>query len=163
MKHKDTLCKKITPTYFDNNINKLRQAAQEGRLYIKVSCQKSSNCQENILQYVSRINHLASPKFVPIISKIWQQIVNHPEIGSTLFIQRGKNNGQINKYRITNLVVFLHGIGVYQDHLTPTQLHLSLEDTTCRNLFYTNHEKYGLARCYYQLITAMIDELTRID
>ncbi len=133
----------------DFDIRLLRQAAREGRLYLKPSetteTQKQQQAIAAILQYVSSIEDCASTSYRTHVRTIWNCIVNNPTIQPSLIMRQGRHCGEPNKYRITAIATILLNRGVYRkEEFTAVDLHLRVEHATRRNVYYTNMDKYWL-------------------
>ncbi len=125
----------------------LRQAAREGRLYVRPSgiseTGKLRQTLAAILQYVSSIDECASARYRGRVRSIWEGIVHNPDIRHSLVMHKGRNCGEPNKYRITALVTFMLNCGVYRaGEFSAVDLHLRLERATNRNRYYTSMDKY---------------------
>ena len=123
----------------DFNIDKLRDAFVEGRLYIQsTTAEKSREAGiQAILRYVSRIDACASEAYQSTIHTLWEKILRSPELGNLFFLERYKNSrGHPNWYRVNATVMALLEHNVYcRDTYTAIKLHMLMEQTTKR----TNH------------------------
>ena len=141
----------------DFNIDTLKQAFLEGRLYIQSTTPETSREEgiRAILQYVSRIDSCASPAYASSIHRLWKKILHSPELGDLFFLNRySSNRGKPNWYRVNAVVTVLLEHNIYrQDEFTAVQLHLLMEQTDKRNSHYTSMNRYLLER--HQVRTLM--------
>ncbi len=128
-------------------VDELRQAAQEGRLFLQlpaVSAQeKQQQARVEILRYVSRIDHCATASYRKHIRTLWEEMLTHPVTSPLFFLHRYQScRGQPNYYRVNAIVFFLRECGVYQPTYTNAALHLLMEQATrCKNT-YTGSSRY---------------------
>ena len=143
----------------DFNIDTLREAFRQGRLYIRTEAKSATSIREEgiqaILRYVSRIHACASPAYASSIHQLWEEILHSPELGDLFFLNRySSNRGQPNWYRVNAVVTVLLEHNIYrQDEFTAVQLHLLMEQTDKRNSHYTGMNRYLLER--HQVRTLM--------
>lgn len=135
----------VHPEDFDAEA--LKQAAEEGRLFITPSPRSilrtlQSNARQ-VLRYVAPLRTYAHPTYRPQYHTLWKAIVNHPNLFQRFTIQKGKNEGSMNKYLIMSIVDCLKNLGFYQD-LNSLQLHRILEKIDTRNKYYNNMGQYVL-------------------
>lgn len=135
----------------DFNIDTLRQAFMEGRLYILPSATTDDIHQEgirSILQYVSRIDTCASSQYAPTIHRLWEEILHSPQLGPLFFLGRYRSSrGRPNWYRVNAVVMALLEHNVYRkDAYTALQLHMLMEQTTVRTNHYSGMNRYLLQR-----------------
>ena len=136
----------------DFNIDTLREAFRQGRLYIRTEAKPATSIREegiqSILQYVSRIHACASQAYAPTIHQLWEAILHSPELGDLFFLNRySSNRGQPNWYRVNAVVTVLLERHIYrQDQYTAVQLHLLMEQSDKRNSHYTSMNRYLLER-----------------
>lgn len=134
------------------DIHALKQAFQEGRLYIKQTTEEKTETTireegiRSILQYVSHIDECVSEKYLSNIRQLWEQILHSPELEDLFFLNRYKNTrGQPNWYRVNVVMVFLLEQNVYcRDTYTAMELHMKMEQTDKRTKFYTGMGRYLL-------------------
>ncbi len=134
----------------DFNIDKLRDAFVEGRLYIQSPTPEKSREAgiQAILRYVSRIDACASEAYQSTIHTLWEKILRSPELGNLFFLERYKNSrGQPNWYRVNATVMALLEHNVYcRDTYTAIQLHMLMGQTTKRTNHYSGMGRYLLNR-----------------
>ena len=135
----------------DFNIDTLRKAFLEGRLYIHQAATSENTREESIqaiLQYVSRIDACASSQYLGTIGQLWERILRSPQLGDLFFLNRySTTRGQPNWYRVNAVVLALLEHGVYcQDRYTAVELHLRMEQSSRRNSHYTSMNRYLLER-----------------
>lgn len=134
------------------DIQTLKQAFLEGRLYIKQTTEEKTERTireegiQAILQYVSHIDACASEKYQPTIRQLWERILRSPELENSFFLSRYKSSrGLPNWYRVNVVMVFLLEQNVYcKDCYTAVQLHLKMEQTNKRTKYYTGMDRYLL-------------------
>lgn len=134
----------------DFNIDKLKEAFMEGRLYIQTTTPEKSREAgiQAILQYVSRIDACASDAYRSSIHTLWEQILRSSELGELFFLSRySSNRGEPNWYRVNVVVAVLLANNIYKQNLyTAVQLHLMMEQSGKRNSHYTGMNRYLLER-----------------
>lgn len=151
MASKTSNLRQVTPDDFDINI--LRQAALEGRLFISqeedarsAESQRKEGIRQ-ILTYVSRIDSCASPQHASGISKLWNCILHSEELGDLFFYQRYRSTrGEVNWYRVNVVICLLREMGVYREEFTGVELHCRCERSAKRNAHYTGMGRYLLER-----------------
>jgi hypothetical protein len=120
-------------------------AAQEGVLYIVKSNDEAAldSLRSEALDYVSAIDAFAASVWQPHIKEVWQAILNDEAFASSLMIKKGQNQGRLNRYVVTNIVLHLQVLGVYcGDNLF--SLHKELEQVDHKNSIYKSIGKYSL-------------------
>ena len=128
-------------------VDELRQAAQEGRLFLQLPAvseqEKQQQARVEILRYVSRIDHCATASYRKHIRTLWEEMLTHPVTSPLFFLHRYQScRGQPNYYRVNAIVFFLRECGVYQLTYTNAALHLLMEQATrCKNT-YTGSSRY---------------------
>lgn len=140
----------------DFNIDNLKKAFLEGRLYIQSSTPKKSREAgiQAILRYVSRIDACASDAYRSSIHTLWEQILCSPELGDLFFLNRYSNSrGEPNWYRVNVVMAVLLENNIYKrDAYTAVQLHLMMEQSEKRNSHYTGMNRYLLERDQIKLL-----------
>ena len=135
----------VHPEDFD--VQTLRQAAREGRLYVaqpplteeEAKAKLQKGCAQ-ILDYVKRIDCYAT---LPAVGELWSEIVSDELIQPTLFFKRySRNRGEVNWYRVTAIVCLLREEEVYQKKVTAVQLHCVMEGTKSRTSVYSGMGGY---------------------
>ncbi|MBQ8225582.1 MAG: hypothetical protein IJZ86_09590 [Bacteroides sp.] len=130
----------------DFNIDTLREAFLQGRLYIRrpEAAQTREESIRSILRYVSRIDACASCKYLTTIGQLWERLLRSPELGDLFFLNRYSNTrGLPNWYRVNAVVLTLLEHGVYDnERYTSLQLHLLMEQTTKRTNHYSGMNRY---------------------
>ena len=143
--------KQVTIDDFD--INSLRQAALEGRLFIS-QAEGAQHAQSQrtegirlILKYVSRIDSCASPQYASCIRQLWDCILHSEELGELFFYQRYRSTrGEVNWYRVNAVICLLREMGVYREEFTGVELHCRCECSDKRSAHYTGMSRYLLER-----------------
>lgn len=148
----------------DFNVTLLRQAMQEGRLFIVAPQTSPKEIREKgihrILRYVSRIDDCASPEYRSRIHLLWDRLLRCPELGELFFFSRySHNRGQPNFYRANAVCFVLLEMGIYSREFTAVDLHLRLEQTEKRNGYYTGSSKYYPQHTEIAKIKAILEEL----
>ena len=146
------------------DIHALKQAFQEGRLYIKQTTEEKTETTireesiRSILQYVSHIDECVSEKYLSNIHQLWEQILHSPELEDLFFLNRYKNTrGQPNWYRVNVVMVFLLEQNVYcRDTYTAMELHMKMEQTDKRTKFYTGMGRYLLENKERSILKKML-------
>ena len=146
------------------DIHALKQAFQDGRLYIRPKAVEKSEETireegiHSILQYVSHIDECTSEKYLSNIRQLWEQILHSPELEDLFFLNRYKNTrGQPNWYRVNVVMVFLLEQNVYcRDTYTAMELHMKMEQTDKRTKFYTGMGRYLLENKERSILKKML-------
>lgn len=146
------------------DIHSLKQAFQDGRLYIRPKAVEKSEETireegiHSILQYVSHIDECTSEKYQSTIHQLWEQILHSPELEDLFFLNRYKNTrGQPNWYRVNVVMVFLLEQNVYcRDTYTAMELHMKMEQTDKRTKFYTGMGRYLLENKERSILKKML-------
>jgi hypothetical protein len=147
----------------DFNIDTLKQAFLEGRLYIQSTTPETSREEgiRAILQYVSRIDSCASPAYASSIHRLWKKILHSPELGDLFFLNRySSNRGMPNWYRVNAVVTVLLEKNIYNRSIyTSIQLHLMMEQAEKRNSHYTSMNRYLLERHQIKILMQYTERL----
>ena len=146
------------------DIHALKQAFQEGRLYILPKAEEKTETTireegiRSILQYVSHIDECVSEKYLSNIHQLWEQILHSSELEDLFFLNRYKNTrGQPNWYRVNVVMVFLLEQNVYcRDTYTAMELHMKMEQTDKRTKFYTGMGRYLLENKERSILKKML-------
>ena len=146
------------------DIHALKQAFQDGRLYIRPKAVEKSEETireegiHSILQYVSHIDECTSEKYLSNIRQLWEQILHSPELEDLFFLNRYKNTrGQPNWYRVNVVMVFLLEQNVYcRDTYTAMELHMKMQQTDKRTKFYTGMGRYLLENKERSILKKML-------
>ena len=146
------------------DIHALKQAFQDGRLYIRPKAVEKSEetireegiC--SILHYVSHIDECVSEKYLSNIRQLWEQILHSPELEDLFFLNRYKNTrGQPNWYRVNVVMAFLLEQNVYcKNTYTAMELHMKMEQTDKRTKFYTGMGRYLLENKERSILKKML-------
>ena len=123
------------------------ELAKSGNLYFVKYPKKipvyTTEPVSQLLEYVARISPYASSNFAPWIADLWNDIVWNPRIFPKFFLKKGKDTGEITRYRVLAYVNFLFNHGVYEQRLSLTFLHLQLEGIERTNRYYSGCSKYA--------------------
>ena len=129
------------------NYQQFLELAKSRKLYFVKSPNKipvyTTEPVSQLLEYVARISPYASSNFAPCIADLWNDIVWHPRIFPLFFIRKGKDAGEINRYRVLAYVNFLLNKGVYDQRRSLTFLHLQLEGIERTNQYYSAYSNYA--------------------
>lgn len=149
----------VRPEDFDAEA--LKQAAEEGRLFIVPSPRSLSitlkNNARQVLLYVAPLRAHTNKTYYAHHRGLWKKIVNHPDFFGRFTIQKGKNEGSMNKYFIMSIVDCLKNLGFYQE-VTSLQLHRILEQTDTRNKYYNNMGQYALERSDVRILRELLEK-----
>ena len=149
----------VRPEDFDAEA--LKQAAEEGRLFIVPSPRSLSitlkNNARQVLCYVAPLRMYTKSTYRAQHRDLWKAIVNHPDFFQRFTIQKGKNEGSMNKYFIMSIVDCLKNLGFYQE-VTSLQLHRILEQTDTRNKYYNNMGQYALERSDVRILRELLEK-----
>lgn len=132
------------------DIEALRQAFNEGRLYVQPRQENPEELRErgihSILEYVSRIDDCTSSIYRTHIRAIWTALLTDETFSPLFFFSRyASNRGEVNWYRVNVLICLLREHDVYQSKLyTGVSLHLRCERAARRNTHYTCMNRYLL-------------------
>ena len=139
---------KVRPEDFD--VETLMAAAREGRLYIDETDNETAlsqlllQRQHEALDYVSAIEEFVVPEWLPNIKVLWTKLLDDPLFTPNLVLQKGKHQGMLNKYLVTNIVFHLQVLNVYQCN-SLIELHKKLEGVSEKNSIYKNARMYSLS------------------
>ena len=129
------------------NYQQFLELAKSRKLYFVKSPNKipvyTTEPVSQLLEYVARISPYASSNFAPCIADLWNDIVWNPRIFPLFFIRKGKDAGEINRYRVLAYVNFLLNKGVYDQRRSLTFLHLQLEGIERTNQYYSGNSSYA--------------------
>ena len=124
---------------------------QQGLLYVAVvestetADERLKRCRQEALAYVQCLEPYVNAQWLPIISHLWQAIVCDESFALQLSIQKGCQQGQLNRYIITNIVFHLKALDIYQCD-TLLELHKTMEGVEQKNSIYKAAVVYGLTR-----------------
>lgn len=158
--------KPILPEDFD--VPTLRRLARDGRLYFDANeptvDMSDEEHQQQILQYVGQIDSCVTPAYGPYITQIWRCIITDDRLNQNLFISKGRNRGQTNRYRVVAIVGVLLSMEVYaQSRYTLLDLHHRLEHTTHKDCIYTSQQKYALTHQQCVLLRQAVKKMMASD
>ncbi len=155
----------VTPEDF--NAAALLEAAREGRLYLAVvddPTQLSEECREEILAYVGRIGHCGNGFTADQLHTLWQQLLAEPVLAPYFRMSNGKNRGKVNYYRVTLVVDMLRDNGLYDsDRYSTLQLHLLMEQKSCKSSFYTSRNNYPFPLKERNSIISIIKHFSKLQ
>lgn len=131
----ETTIKRVTPNDF--NEEDVTRLFREGKLFTEVEHKLPTrdDVKSELLEYVSRIQECCNPQFKDSHERIWLDIF-HSE-AFDLVMKKGARRGELNKYRVMALVIFLFNKGVYNSE-SPLKLYYKLEGTDKKGPVYTN-------------------------
>lgn len=156
---------KVHPDDFD--VKTLMTAAREGRLYIdetdneKAHARQLLRRQHEVLAYVSAIEEFVVPEWLPHIKTLWTTLIDDPLFTPHLVLQKGKHQGMLNKYLVTNIVFHLQVLGVYQCN-SLLELHKKLEGVDEKNSVYKNARLYSLSTFQRQRLRELTETLSQV-
>ncbi len=121
-------------------------AAQEGRLYLEETGKvEIDNIDEAVCAYVSAIDDYVAPEWQPYIKDVWHAITTDDVFAPVLLMRKGRMQGLLNRYLVTNIVFHLRALDIYQcDSLL--ELHKKMEGVTQKNGIYKAASSYCLSR-----------------
>lgn len=131
------------------DLNTIRQAFREGRLYIQPAELTTEQLLEKgicqILQYVQHIDACASEEYQAHMRSLWNSVLHDDTLQPLCFMSKGKRKGEPNWYRITCIVCLMREWNIYRRRdFTAVDLHLLLEQTGHRNQIYDSSSHYYL-------------------
>ena len=91
---------------------------QEGELYVEDNNVVAPEtllamCQHEAMDYVSAIHDFVAPKYLPYIKDVWQDIINDESFADSLVMHKGRTQGHLNRYVMTNIVEFMRSLDFY--------------------------------------------------
>lgn len=107
--------KQVRPEDFD--VEALKAAAREGRLYVDES--KEAVCKEQVIKavyaYVKRIKVFVTPKFRSSVDKLWNQILANDDFVDLLMPgPKARKCRDFDKYNVMRIIGVLREKGVYE-------------------------------------------------
>lgn len=128
----------------------LLAAVQEGRLYLQETrTDYIEDLGEAVYTYVCAINDYVTPEWQPYINDVWRAIITDGVFAPMLLMHKGRNQGRLNRYVITNIVFHLRALDIYQcDSLL--ELHKRMEGVSQKNGIYKAAGAYCLSRAQRQ-------------
>jgi len=123
---------------------------QQGLLYVAVKQPQESAdeqlnlCRQEALAYVQCLEPYVNATWLPFIHPLWQAIISDELLTPSLVHRKGRHQGHLNKYYLTNIVFHLKALDIYQcDSLL--ELHKTLEGVEQKNSIYKSAVIYGLS------------------
>ena len=126
---------------------------QEGRLYAEEAAKAvgAEELEEEVRVYVGAIADLVAPEWQPYIEDMWLAIMADRLFAPLLMMRKGRMQGHLNRYIVTNIVFHLKALDIYQcDSLL--ELHKRLEGVDKKNSIYKSAGMYCLNRAQRQRI-----------
>ena len=127
------------------NEKQVLELAKSRKLYFVKSPNKipvyTTEPVSQLLEYVARISPYASSNFAPWIADLWNDIFRDPRVFPKFFLQKGKDAGEINRYRVLAYVNCLLTRGVYEQNLI--DLYHQLEGSECEERYYRGYSSYA--------------------
>lgn len=170
MEQKKLKLKRVRIEDFD--VEALRRAAREGRLFIahgegasptscgtgdETAAARRERSVAEIHSYVDRISEYSTTSHV---HEIWERILSDDRLSPLFFFTRyTKNRGLVNWYRVTAVVCLLRDNGVYRNDITAVRLHQQLEGSNRRNNRYTGMGRYLLDHGQILIVRGIIKEM----
>lgn len=148
----------------DFNIDTLREAFLQGRLYVQTTTVSETYTREKsiqaIMHYVSHIDTCASASYRLSIPTLWERILRSPELGNSFFLSRySSRRNQPNWYRVNATVATLLELNVYcKSRYTAIQLHLMMEQTTKRTNHYNGMNRYLLEHTEITILKQLLQQ-----
>lgn len=148
----------------DFDVEVLRKAFNEGRLFIKPQQKSEAEIREEgiktILQYVKSIDACASQEHHAHIQTLWNIVLHHESLQPLCFMTKGRHRGEPNWYRITSIVCLLREMNVYRKQdFTAVDLHLLLEGISKRNSRYQSSTHYYLDHPQIMILKKILSNL----
>ena len=123
---------------------------QQGALYVAVAepieteDEQLNRCRQEALAYVQCLEPYVNAIWLPFIHPLWQAIISDELLTPSLVHRKGRHQGHLNKYYLTNIVFHLKALDIYQcDSLL--ELHKTLEGVEQKNSIYKSAVIYGLS------------------
>ena len=123
---------------------------QQGALYVAVAepieteDEQLNRCRQEALAYVQCLEPYVTAAWQPFIHPLWQAIISDELLTPSLVHRKGRHQGHLNKYYLTNIVFHLKALDIYQcDSLL--ELHKTLEGVAEKNSIYKSAVIYGLS------------------
>lgn len=137
----------VRPEDFDAEA--MLAASRKGRLCVDITNDKAAiewllkkrKCEA--LAYVSAIEEYVAPEWEPYIKALWTTLLNDPLFTPQLLLQKGKHQGQLNKYLLTNIVSRMKEQGIYRCG-NFIELHKKMEGVDKKNSIYKCAGEYSL-------------------
>ena len=127
------------------NEKQVLELAKSRKLYFVKSPNKipvyTTEPVSQLLEYVARISPYASSNFAPWIADLWNDIFRDPRVFPKFFLQKGKDAGEINRYRVLAYVNCLLTRGVYEQNLI--DLYHQMEGSDCEERYYRGYSSYA--------------------
>lgn len=139
--------RKVQPEDFD--VEALLAAARVGRLYVDITDnnealeQQLKQRQREAFDYVSAIKEYVAPEWEPYIKTLWNILLDDPLFSPQLVLQKGKHQGHLNRYFVTNIVSRMKELGIYQCDIF-VELHKKMEGVDTKNSIYKCSGAYSL-------------------
>ncbi len=153
---------RVRPEDFD--AEKLLAAAREGRLYVDMTDEETAVEQLlkqrklEALDYVNSIDEYVVPEWQPHIKMLWTTLLDDPLFTPLLVLQKGKHQGLLNRYLVTNIVFHLQVLNVYQCN-SLIELHKKLEGVNEKNSIYKSAGLYSLSSTQRQRLRQLKESL----
>ena len=123
---------------------------QEGILYLKeTETARKENVLDEVRAYVCAIHDYVAPEWQSRIADIWKAIVTDEAFASMLVMHKGRMQGRLNRYAVTNIVFHLKALDIYQCE-SLLELHKRMEGVESKNSIYKSAGMYSLSRTQRQ-------------
>lgn len=132
----------------DFDIDLLRRAAREGRLFVAPEGsaqgkQTTDNRQQLVVSILTYVQPIAVYSSCPRVDDIWEAVLRDPHLAPLFFFSRySSSRGKVNWYRVTALVCLMRENGIYNKDIPAQRLHCILEGTQRRTNRYTGMSRY---------------------
>ena len=103
---------------------------QQGALYVAVAepieteDEQLNRCRQEALAYVQCLEPYVNATWLPFIHPLWQAIISDELLTPSLVHRKGRHQGHLNKYYLTNIVFHLKALDIYQCDSLINGLHL---------------------------------------
>lgn len=121
---------KVTEKELLGNIDELRQAAREGRLYLVPKSEEVSRkaVVNNVRTYVKGIETFASKPFKDKVGLVWEEVFKQEVFVDMLMPNpKQKKCRLFNKYTVMRIVGIMREHGVYDERYTARKISAALE------------------------------------
>ena len=104
---------------------------------------------------MSTLEGYVAPEWQPYIQALWTTLLDDPLFTPQLVLQKGKHQGMLNRYLVTNIVDCLRAMKIYQCE-SLLELHKKMEGVDKKNSIYKNAGMYCLCweqkKRFYELV-----------
>jgi hypothetical protein len=98
----------------DMSMSLLDQLRQEGRLYyVSSSDELVQKAVSSALKQIRKIDGLSNEPYRKVVAEIWEEILDIRRVRERLLFKKGKQQGKVNWYYVSNIVNYLRIRDVY--------------------------------------------------